>query len=95
MLQAVTRRWDELLGARIDRVEGGERGETTISLSLGGAAWTVTVARTRALRSSLTATPSGAVERVTPVFTDDAAMLTLETHGGELLTVAGGRAWMG
>lgn len=87
-------RWDGLVGGRIERVEDGARGETRISFRTEGGARTVVVARTRALRSSLVDTPSGAVARVTPVFTDDAAAVTVETVRGEVLTVAGGRAWM-
>jgi hypothetical protein len=87
-------RWQGLLGARIERVDGGVSGETRIAFATARGQRTVVVAHTRAVRSSLGETPSGAIERVTPVFTDDAASFSIETDRGEHLTVAGGRAWM-
>ena len=64
------------------------------SLSSGGGDHTVVVAHTQGVWSSVRSTPSGAVERVTPVFTDGGAMVRLETDRGEELLVAGGGAWL-
>jgi hypothetical protein len=87
-------RWNGLVGSRIERVDGGAGGQTRISLSSGGGDHTVVVAHTQGVWSSVRSTPSGAVERVTPVFTDGGAMVRLETDRGEELLVAGGGAWL-
>ena len=93
-MQTTTGRWDELLGTTIEAVVQGLRGETRVSFRRGDATRTAVVARTRAFRSSLHATPSGSVDRVTPVFTDDSAFLSIRTGDGEELEIAGGRAWL-
>lgn len=92
-MSAQGKRWAALVGATIEAVDG-DGGQTRICLRGDSGPHTVVVSRPRGVWSSLRSTPSGAVERVTPVFTDDQAMIRLETAAGEELTVTGRGAWV-
>lgn len=92
-MSAQGNRWAALVGATIEAVDDDGR-QTRIQLLGADGPHTVVVSRARGRWSSLRSTPSGAIERVTPVFTDDQAMVRLETDAGEELMVTGRGAWV-